>query len=88
MKRDFEQPYQWYFRTLEDWMKVFHSAGFCSEAEKNGHGGKKSVRTSEKFIEEGAPVIENYADFVAVRKNAPGFKVCKNKGQLEFFDSC
>ena len=40
------------------------------------------------FIEEGAPVIENYADFVAVRKNAPGFKVCKNKGQLEFFDSC
>ncbi|WP_276779833.1 DNA-processing protein DprA [Treponema succinifaciens] len=67
---------------------VFHSTGFCSEAEKNGHGGKKSVRTSEKFIEEGAPVIENYADFVAVRKNAPGFKVCKNKGQLEFFDSC
>ncbi|WP_295797222.1 DNA-processing protein DprA [uncultured Treponema sp.] len=67
---------------------VFHSAGFCSEAKKNGHGGKKNVRTSEKFIEEGAPVIENYADFVTVRKNAPGFKVCKNKGQLEFFDSC
>lgn len=67
---------------------VFHSAGFCGEAEKNGRGGKKNVRTSEKFIEEGAPVIENYADFVAVRKNAPGFKVCKNKGQLEFLDSC
>lgn len=67
---------------------VFHSAGFCGEAEKNGRGGKKNVRTSEKFIEEGAPVIENYADFVAVRKNAPGFKVCKNKGQLELLDSC
>ncbi len=23
MKRDFEQPYQWYFRTLEDWMELF-----------------------------------------------------------------
>ena len=67
---------------------VFHSAGFCSEAEKNGRIGKKNVRTSEKFIEEGAPIIENYADFIAVRKSAPGFKICKNKGQLEFFDSC
>jgi len=23
MKRNFEQPYQWYFRTLEDWMQLF-----------------------------------------------------------------
>jgi len=23
MKRNFEQPYQWYFRTLEDWMALF-----------------------------------------------------------------
>ena len=25
MKRNFEQPYQWYFRTLEDWMHLFAS---------------------------------------------------------------
>ncbi len=41
--------------------------------------GRFGRHIAEKFIEEGAPVIENYADFVAVRKNAPGFKVCKNK---------
>jgi 2-polyprenyl-3-methyl-5-hydroxy-6-metoxy-1,4-benzoquinol methylase len=23
MKRNFEQPYQWYFRTLEDWLQLF-----------------------------------------------------------------
>ncbi|HTL07376.1 MAG TPA: hypothetical protein VL307_03925, partial [Chitinophagaceae bacterium] len=23
MKRNFEQPYQWYFRTLEDWWQLF-----------------------------------------------------------------
>jgi len=23
MKRNFEQPYQWYFRTLEDWIQLF-----------------------------------------------------------------
>ncbi len=23
IKRDFEKPYQWYFRTLEDWMQLF-----------------------------------------------------------------
>ena len=27
MKRDFEQPYQWYFRTLQDWVKLFGQAG-------------------------------------------------------------
>lgn len=27
MKRDFEQPYQWYFRTMQDWVKIFGEAG-------------------------------------------------------------
>ena len=27
MKRDFVQPYQWYFRTLEDWVELFGEAG-------------------------------------------------------------
>lgn len=26
MKRNFEQPYQWYFRTLESWMELFSDA--------------------------------------------------------------
>lgn len=35
MKRDFEQPYQWYFRTLQDWVKLFGEAGLtiCSIGE-------------------------------------------------------
>lgn len=27
MKRDFGQPYQWYFRTMQDWVKLFAGAG-------------------------------------------------------------
>lgn len=27
MKRDFTKPYQWYFRTLSDWIKLFSEAG-------------------------------------------------------------
>jgi 2-polyprenyl-3-methyl-5-hydroxy-6-metoxy-1,4-benzoquinol methylase len=27
MKRDFTQPYQWYFRTLSDWLNLFKEAG-------------------------------------------------------------
>lgn len=27
LKRNFDQPYQWYFRTLEDWLKLFAAAG-------------------------------------------------------------
>lgn len=28
LKRNFEQPYQWYFRTLESWVQLFTEAGF------------------------------------------------------------
>jgi len=27
LKRDFEKPYEWYFRTLEDWVALFSEAG-------------------------------------------------------------
>lgn len=27
MKREFVQPYQWYFRTMEDWIRLFTDAG-------------------------------------------------------------
>ncbi|MGN0730133.1 DNA-processing protein DprA [Treponema sp.] len=66
---------------------IFHAAGLCRKTENKG-GGKENLRTSGKFLEEGAPIIENYTDFITVRENAPGFEVRKNKGQLEFFDSC
>jgi 2-polyprenyl-3-methyl-5-hydroxy-6-metoxy-1,4-benzoquinol methylase len=29
MKREFVLPYQWYFRTLQDWISLFSNAGFC-----------------------------------------------------------
>lgn len=32
MKQKFVLPYQWYFRTMEDWMSLFKKAGFYLEA--------------------------------------------------------
>lgn len=32
MKRDFVQPYQWYFRTLGDWVQLFDTAGLTLKA--------------------------------------------------------
>lgn len=29
MSRDFVLPYQWYFRTMEDWISLFSNAGFA-----------------------------------------------------------
>ena len=34
LKRDFVLPYQWYFRTLEDWVILFNAAGFSIQAIK------------------------------------------------------
>lgn len=34
LKRNFTQPYKWYFRTLEDWVKLFFKAGLVIEAIK------------------------------------------------------
>jgi 2-polyprenyl-3-methyl-5-hydroxy-6-metoxy-1,4-benzoquinol methylase len=34
MKREFVQPYQWYFRTLEDWFQLFANAGLAIKAIK------------------------------------------------------
>lgn len=31
MKQNFVQPYQWYFRTMADWIKLFTKAGFIVE---------------------------------------------------------
>lgn len=32
MKRSFTQPYQWYFRTFSDWIRLFGLSGFSIEA--------------------------------------------------------
>lgn len=31
MKREFTHPYQWYFRTFEDWIKLFIQSGYVVE---------------------------------------------------------
>lgn len=77
---------------------LFHKAGFCDSAQhtavmvqnrlassNEGSAAKKMVRTAERFLEEGAPVIENYAEYVAVRNEAPGLHLCKKNGQLQLF---
>ncbi len=63
---------------------VFHDGNFCKAATSSKPNGKKALRSSKKFLEEGAPLIKNYADFVQVQQQEPGFQNCKNKGQLEF----
>lgn len=68
---------------------MFHEAGLRAIAVETAGGcqGKKvrAERTCGRFLEEGAPVIKNYADFVTVKNDAPGTHVCKNKRQLELF---
>lgn len=69
---------------------VFHEAGISAagaEPESGSSRNGRTLRTSMRFLEEGAPVIKNYADFVAVKKDAPGTHVCKNKRQLELFEA-
>lgn len=53
---------------------MFHSAGFCKEAIQTARPdkGKKTLCNSKRFLEDGAPVIDSYSDYVAVRKCAPG----------------
>ena len=31
MKQNFVKPYSWYFRTLEDWLRLFRAGGFSIE---------------------------------------------------------
>ncbi len=45
----------------------------------------KLERNTERFLEEGAPVINNYADYVLYAQNAPGTVRSKNEIQPELF---
>ena len=66
---------------------VFHKAGIEAESEtkKQGLENKKSrLPSAEHYLAEGAPVIENYADYVRVMENPPGTFSVKDR-QPELF---
>lgn len=50
LKRDFEKPYEWYFRTLEDWMKLFTEAGLSIQSIKEPLHPKSQNPASIIFI--------------------------------------
>lgn len=77
---------------------MFHSAALCSNAKKVNEtvrkqlsapsvkgAGTKLKRNTEKFLEEGAPVINDYAEYVKVLKNAPGTLNCRKEMQPSLF---
>lgn len=77
---------------------LFHSACLCDNAKsvdkavakKLSSPGVKGAkvkleRNTERFLEEGAPVINNYADYVLYAQNAPGTVNCKKEIQPELF---
>lgn len=67
---------------------VFHNAGFCEQAKlcegQDGKKAKENASSSERYVLEGAPVIENYADYVRVMESPPGTFSMKDR-QLELF---
>ncbi len=79
---------------------MFHSVCFNKESEflkairnqeLEAESLKKDVsskleNTAERYVEDGAAVIENYADFVRLQSENPGTVFCKrNDGQIELF---
>jgi len=77
---------------------MFHQAGFCESAKKTAQLVEKQLAASpkrgaqaklkknaEQFLEEGAPIIKDYAEYVAARRDAPGAHSCKKDGQLPLF---
>lgn len=66
---------------------MVHSAAFCEQAKRESAKAAffagKNENTLERFLEEGAPLINNYADYVSARRDAPGTHVCKKTVQLE-----
>lgn len=59
---------------------IVHSAAFCKQAKresaKAAFFAKNKECTLERFLNEGAPLINNYADYVSVRRDAPGTHIC------------
>lgn len=67
---------------------VFHKAGFCDKAKETNRNVNKQVKrkafSAEQYVLEGAPIIENYADFIRVMKSPPGTFSVKDS-QLKLF---
>ena len=76
---------------------VFHKSGFCQEAlqiskntvkrlSSDKKHEKKLARSSEYYIETGASVIRDYAEYKTVKYDAPGSHAVDISGQLGFAD--
>lgn len=66
---------------------VFHRKGFCENAVKSEPVVKKAKEkapSSEWYVSEGAPLIENYAEYLKVMESPPGTFSIKDR-QLELF---
>ena len=63
---------------------MFHSAGLAANAKKTDSNVSGKKATAERFVEDGAPIIESYADYVRVMENPPGTLSVKDR-QLELF---
>jgi len=50
LKRKFTQPYKWYYRTLEDWVKLFTKTGLVLEAMKEPIHPKTGRPASIVFV--------------------------------------
>ena len=44
------------------------------------------LKSPGDYLRDGAPVIDNFADFIQVLKDPPGSHVCSKKSQMELFD--
>ena len=54
---------------------AFLAAGLSDEAKSTEGNKTKSYRNSDKFLAEGAPVVEGWQDFLALQKEPPGQRI-------------
>ena len=54
---------------------TFLAAGLSDEAKSVEGNKNKSYRNSDKFLADGAPVVQGWEDFLALQKEAPGQRV-------------
>lgn len=77
----------------------FHSSGFTEASMLISNERKKRLLAStaknaqqkldkspEKYIEDGAPIVESFQDFVKALSEEPGSRISKTKLQAELFD--
>ena len=63
----------------------FHSVGFSQMSEKVSQSvekqkalkGKQYIKSARSYVEDGAAVISDYADFIKARLSPPGYKSCE-----------